>query len=97
VTNQFVATPIAFAAVVAASSLTPTHAIAQTRVTESICPDNAAAVFHRCATEAAKTFDPPRTPDGRPDIGGIWRLRAPGSFEDLEEHPRTADDSGGQV
>ncbi len=94
-TNQFVATTIVLAAVVAASSLTPPAVIAQAWVTESTCPDNTPTVFHRCAMEAAKTVDPPRTPEGRPDLGGVWRHRAPGSFEDIEAHPTTDDDSGG--
>lgn len=93
--NQFTCTTTALAAVVAASSLTPPTAIAQAWVTESVCPDNTPAVFHRCAMEAAKTFDPPHVPDGGPDMAGIWRLRAPGLYEDLEAHPRTPDDSGG--
>lgn len=96
--KQFVATMIALAAVVAAPSLMPPPAIAQRWVTESTCPDNAPAVFHRCAMEAAKAFDPPRTPDGRPDMGGFWRLPdgdSGGAYEDLEEHPGNLDDIGG--
>ncbi len=93
--NQFVGTIIALAAVVATSSLTPPPATAQEWVTESTCPDNVPAVFHSCAMEAARTFNLPRTPEGRPDLGGGWRHRAPGSFEDIEAHPRTDDDSGG--
>ena len=74
--------------------LTPTTAITQVWVTESSCPDNTPTVFHECALEAAKAFDPPRTSDGQPDMGGIWQL--PGAaFEDLEEHPEALDDSGG--
>jgi hypothetical protein len=98
VSNRFVATIIALAAVVAVSSLAPPRAIAQAWVTESTCPDNTPAVFHRCAMEAAKAFDPPRTPDGRPDMGGTWHLpggQLGGAYEDLEEHPRTVDDIGG--
>ncbi len=96
--NRFVATIIALAAVVAVSSLAPPRAIAQAWVTESTCPDNTRAVFHRCAMEAAKAFDPPRTADGRPDMGGIWRRpdgRFFSAFEDLEEHPGNLDDLGG--
>ncbi|MGH9253584.1 MAG: hypothetical protein ACRD3C_03340 [Vicinamibacterales bacterium] len=28
--------------------------------------------FHRCALDRAKTFAPPRTPSGRPDMQGYW-------------------------
>ena len=76
----------------------PPPALAQAWVAESTCPDNTPAAFHRCALEAAKAFDPPRTPDGRPDIGGIWHLpggRFGGAYEDLEEHPEGLDDLGG--
>jgi hypothetical protein len=60
---------------------------------ESTCPVNTAAVFHACALEGIRTFDPPRTLDGTPDLSGIWNL--PGNaFEDLEEHPATLDDNG---
>ncbi len=88
---------IAYVGVIAAI-LAPTPAIAQAWATESSCPDNTPAVFHRCALEAARTFDPPRTPDGRPDMGGIWHLPGGlggGTYEDLEEHPETFDDRGG--
>ena len=85
---------------VIAAILTPTTAIqqelyrTQAWVTESSCPDNTSAVFHECALEAAEGFDPPRTSDGRPDMGGIWQL--PGAAnEDLEEHPEAFDDTGG--
>jgi hypothetical protein len=38
------------------------------------CPAEVVA-FHRCAMETAETFEPPRTPEGRPDMGGFWRSR----------------------
>jgi len=53
------------------------------------------ALFHTCALARAKTFVPPRTPDGQPDLRGIWRGLASGT-ENIEEHPRTGDDDGGK-
>ena len=82
---------------VIAAILTPTTAITQAWVTESSCPDDTPAVFHECALEAAKAFDPPRTSDGRPDMGGVWHLPGGlggGAYEDLEEHSETFDDRG---
>ena len=84
----------ALVALAAGSALTPTQADAQAPITESACPDSTPAVFHRCALEAAAAFDPPRTPDGRPDLAGIWGPVGT-AFEDLEEHPPALDDSGG--
>ena len=77
-----------------ASLLSAPSVVAQEQMTESVCPDNTPTVFHECALEAAGAFDPPRTPDGQPDMGGVWNL--PGTaFEDIEEHPPALDDSGG--
>jgi hypothetical protein len=38
------------------------------------CPSENLA-FHTCALQKAKTFTPPRTPTGRPDLQGYWRSR----------------------
>lgn len=47
------------------------------------CPAESQAAFHRCALDKAKTFQPPRTPEGRPDLQGYWhsRLTQPFSVE----------------
>src|SRR5262245_50705844 len=43
------------------------------------------AQFHKCALARAGTFNPPRTPDGKPDLRGFWG-RTLNSY-DLEDHP----------
>jgi hypothetical protein len=68
-------------------------ALAQSWVTDSVCPDDEHAAFHRCALRAARNFDPPRTPEGVPDMQGIWRRRA-AAHESLQAHPPTLDDAG---
>jgi hypothetical protein len=52
------------------------------------------AAFHRCALEKAKQFNPPRTPDGRPDFQGFWSRVALRNLENLEEHAESLDTSG---
>ena len=36
--------------------------------------------FHRCALEKARTFNPPRTPTGKPNLQGFWRSLLTQSF-----------------
>ena len=69
-------------------------AVAQSWVTDSVCSSDAHAEFHACALEAAKTFKPPLTADGQPDMSGIWRRRA-AAHENIHAHPKTIDDFGG--
>ncbi len=39
------------------------------------CPTKTIAEFHKCATEKAKAFTPPRLPSGKPNFQGYWRSR----------------------
>jgi hypothetical protein len=43
------------------------------------CPPEPLA-FHKCGLEKAKTFNPPRTPSGKPDLQGYWRSRLTQAF-----------------
>ena len=43
------------------------------------CPAELVA-FHRCALEKAMTFEPPRTPEGRPDLQGYCNSRLTQAF-----------------
>jgi len=58
------------------------------------CPA-APALFHPCGLERAKSFQPPRTADGRPDLQGFWRSATTFATENIEAHPKTVDDNGG--
>jgi hypothetical protein len=40
--------------------------------------------FHACALPKTKTFDPPRTTDGTPDMQGYWERAF--TSQDIEEH-----------
>jgi hypothetical protein len=92
--KRFLVLMVAVAGVAAAGFLAPLTTAGQTPAPQSLCPDDNPARFHACAKEAAAKFSPPRTPDGQPDFSGYWRHRTP-AHEDLEEHPRTPEDSGG--
>jgi hypothetical protein len=40
--------------------------------------------FHECAQPKMKAFNPPRTPDGKPDLQGYWERAF--TSQDVEEH-----------
>ncbi len=54
------------------------------------------AQFHRCAIAKMTEFNPPRTPDGKPDFRGFWNRIVVRNMENIEEHPETMDGSGGK-
>ncbi len=95
---------IALTVVAVVSSLAAQHPVAQvpggggqTPVSAPTsfggCPADILA-FHKCALEKAKTFDPPRTPGGKPDMQGYWRnrLTMPFSVEPVTDaEPLTRD------
>ncbi|HXD16521.1 MAG TPA: hypothetical protein VN654_05840 [Vicinamibacterales bacterium] len=57
------------------------------------CPRDPVA-FHPCALARAMTFTPPRTPDGKPDMQGIWRGQS-GGVENIEAHAGNGDVNAG--
>ena len=89
---------IGAATVVAVVSLAPPPTVGQVTPApppESIggCPGDV-LLFHNCAQEKAKTFNPPRTPRGTPDLQGYWRavLTSDFSVEGVTDaEPRTRD------
>ncbi len=47
------------------------------------CPSSPAAFFV-CASAKAKTFTPPRTPDGQPNLQGVWEAPMAGGLNNIE-------------
>lgn len=76
------------ALVLAKMALAPDPALAQeARQRPTVlagCPVEPAK-FYPCATAKAKTYNPPRTPQGLPDLSGFWSRLV--STEDIHERP----------
>jgi len=91
VNNRCFGAVIVMGAVVAGSALAPLPAAGQGvpwyKMVLAGCPGEPRA-FHPCALKKAKTFSPPRTPDGKPDMQGHW-FDGPESSQNIEEHPES--------
>ena len=87
--NWFSSSAIAAAALAVALSLTSVPVAGQWSKTHPItagCPSPAAG-FHPCALGKAKTFNPSKTPDGQPDLQGIWEAPVAMGFQNIEDFP----------
>jgi hypothetical protein len=63
-------------------------------VARSGCPEDIGPLFEQCAQERIKTFDPPRTEDGRPNFRGYWArslqsMTLESRGPDMAEHRRS--------
>jgi len=74
--SRFIALTIVGAATASVLLLPPVVAAdqaSQAPEPQHSCASDDPALFWRCAQEKGKTFDPPRTADGKPDLSGYWR------------------------
>jgi hypothetical protein len=84
---------VIFAAGVALTSVPLAGQAQRTAPQPGGCPGEPAR-FHPCALAKARTFNPPLTADGKPDMKGIWRGQT-GGVENIEEHPGNGDVNAG--
>jgi len=74
---------LAAAVLMLMASADRTSAQATPRATAGGCPLEPVK-FHECALPKTKTFNPPRTADGQPDMQGYWERAF--TSQDIEEH-----------
>src|SRR5690606_38121964 len=90
VTMRSVASAVLVGAVTVAALGAPSRAGAQETNASAGqvagCPADPAG-FWSCAKEKARTFEPPRTPDGHPDLSGYWATRRQAMI--VEAHPES--------
>ena len=80
VSNRFLCSTIAGAIIAAVLSLAAVPAAGQAGAvsisgkgeTAAGCPMDSVR-FHQCAMAKMKTYNPPRMPDGHPDMQGLWK------------------------
>ena len=75
--------PLAAGTLVLTLSAVPAPAQGPAAATVAECPIEPVR-FHACALEKMKTFNPPRTADGRPDLQGYWNRTV--TSQDIEVH-----------
>lgn len=74
------------AVTIASVFLVHTPVTAQSRPSPAGC-SAVPAEFHPCALSKAKTFTPPKTPEGQPDLQGLWTAPVPGAAQNIEPDP----------
>ena len=57
------------------------------------CP-SAPGGFHSCALAKARTFNPPRTPDGQPDLQGLWEAPMARGLGNIEGRAKADNENG---
>ena len=75
--------PLAAGTLMLTLSAAPASAQEPAAATAAGCPLEPSQ-FHPCAVEKMKTFNPPRTADGRPDLQGYWNRTT--TSQDIEAH-----------
>ena len=84
--ESILAVAAATAAVLAWSAVPAVGQASKNRPVVAGC-SSISAKFHPCALEKARAFTPPKTPDGTPDLQGIWSAPLAQGFQNVEDYP----------